>query len=336
MLRRMQPIVLNEETEPQPVPPPEPQPSPAPPPPFVERRRTERRGMDALRAEALRTVISRVEDKNFGGLRDRVHWRTRMKASRLLLLLIAIVAGGLAAYLATQRDPVVTPAVAQPEPEVVAAPTAKVLVARAEIGIGERLTEASVGWEEWPLSTVHPEYITSEVVPDAVTEMTGSVARSGFLVGEPIRAGKLIEANGGYLSAVLEGGKRGVSVMVNAETAAGGFIAPNDHVDVLLTRMSELGQNSDTILENVRVLAINSRLGDLAATEGAADREAFTGSAIATLELDPLQAEVITAASTMGQLSLVLRSSADMAEPLPADRRAANQVIRLTSPFWKR
>lgn len=301
----------------------------------MDRRKGDRRSMDALRAEALRTLISRVEDRNFGGLRERVSWPSRLKASRILLLLVAIVAGGLAAYLVTQRDAPGTPEVAAPAVEVVAAPTAKVLVARSDLATGERLTQASLGWEDWPLASVQPHYITDEAAPDAIAEMSGAVARFGFVSGEPIREDKLIDATGGFLSAVLGGGRRGVSVTVSAEAASGGFVTPNDHVDVLLTRMAELGQDSRTILHNVRVLAINSRLVGAAPAEGAApEADVFTGMAIATLDLDPTEAEVITAAATMGQLSLVLRSSADTEEPLKAFQRPSNQVIRLTSPFW--
>ncbi len=344
MLRRTQSIVFKEEDEPESPPEPAPrrvpEPEPRPDPvisPFVERRRSDRRGMDALRAEALRAVISRVEDRNFGGLRERVSWPSRLKPSRLVLLLVALVAGGLAAYLATQRETAPAPTPAPAAVEVVAAPTAKVLVAATDISVGQKISGASVGWVEWPLSTVNTSYITEEAAPDAIERVSGAVARSGFIAGEPIREEKLVEAAGGFLSAVLGEGKRGVSVMVAAQTASGGFIAPNDHVDVLLTRITDGAQDSDTVLYNVRVIAINSQLGDAGTVrDGQSDQTTFTGSAIATLELDPTEAEVITAASTMGQLSLVLRSAVDTSEPLPEEHRAANQAIRLTSPFWKR
>ena len=73
--------------------------------PKPDRRKAERRGMDALRDEALRNVISKVEDRNFGGLRTRVHWGRGMKPSRIVLLLVAVLAGGLAAFLAVQHEP---------------------------------------------------------------------------------------------------------------------------------------------------------------------------------------------------------------------------------------
>ena len=285
--------------------------------------------MDALRAEALRTLISRVEDRNFGGLRDRVQWSRGMKLSRMALLLVAVLAGGLAAFLVTQRDPAVTPAIAQPVTEIVQEARTQILVATQAIGVGQRLSPASIGWQDWPQGAVQSEYITVAAAPDAITNKTGAVARLEFFPGEPIREQKLSEGQG-YLSAILDSGMRGVSVTVTAQSASGGFVLPNDHVDVVLTRTSDTDWDSETILRNVRVLAIDARLGETDPT--GAPPEVFSNEAIATLELDPVQAEVIIAAATLGTLSLVLRSMQDFAESETIG--AANQAIRMTSPFW--
>src|SRR5690606_30119872 len=89
----------------------------------AERRSGERRGMDALRDEALRNVISMVEDNNFGGLRDKAQWRRRLPLSRLVLLAVAIAAGGAAMFLATSQNSSHAPvAVAEPAPRVVQEP----------------------------------------------------------------------------------------------------------------------------------------------------------------------------------------------------------------------
>ena len=188
---------------------------------------------------------------------------------------------------------------------------------------------------DWPEDAVRPEYITNAITPDAAEAMTGYVARSELLAGEPVRAEKLVPVTGGYLSAVLDGGMRAVSVNIMAQSASGGFVVPNDRVDVVLTRASDTGDlTSDTIVTNVRVLAINSQLGDTGGTEAPAQpaTEAFTGEVIATLELDPIQTEILIGAATMGQLSFVLRSTLDA--DASAGQSSANQAIRLTSPFW--
>ena len=127
---------------------------------------------------------------------------------------------------------------------------------------------------------------------------------------------------------------RGVSITVNADAASGGFIVPNDHVDVILTRGGGDGM-TETILTNVRVLAINTRLGEVGATGGPADpanprAEIFGGSAIATLELDPTQAETVINARQLGPLSLSLRSIVDFAQTTEdaALRNAPIKIIR--------
>lgn len=309
----------------------EPKPSGSP----ADRRRRDRRAMDQLRQEALQNIISRVEDRNFGGLREKVSWTRGFKPSRMVLLGVAIVAGGMAAFLVLQREapaPAPTPEIVT---EVVATPTKQVLVAADTIGVGERITASAVQWIDWPEASVKEEFITSEAMPDADTFLAGSVARYEFFAGEPIREKKLVKADRGFLSAILDGGMRGVSVPITAESASGGFILPNDHVDVVLTRVSDARQSSQTILENVRVLAINAQLGEPEAS-GAPDAPAvFSGPAIATLALGPTEAEMIVAATSMGSLSLVLRSVTDFTDAEAAERRAANLAIRLTSPFWK-
>ncbi len=259
--------------------------------------------------------------------------------SRLILVAVALIAGGLAAWLALgQPAPAPAPVIEQtapaPAPE---APTLEVLVAKSSIAVGTRLTPDLLEWQKWPEATVRTEYLTSTAAPDAMTELSGTVARTELLAGEPIRPEKLGQAGAGYLSAILAPGKRAVAVPVSPRSASGGFIMPNDRVDVVLTTTVDgAEQNSRTILENVRVLAINSRLGAPGTEAATADpaESMFADNALATLELDPSEAELIISAAN-GMLSLVLRPTADDTAPADAAQRAVNQNIRLTSPFWR-
>jgi len=214
----------------------------------------------------------------------------------------------------------------------------QVLVARVAIGMGERLSAQTVEWADWPEGAVRPEYVTRSAMPDAPAALTGAVARFEFFPGEPIREQKLVRADQGYLSAVLAPGMRGVSVPVNAESSAGGFIVPNDRVDVVLTRSTDAGRVSEVVLANVRVLAIGKRLGEVGASGGQTDASAAEGpqaqvfdkSNIATLELSPAQAGTLINAQSLGSLSLVLRSVADFREdPVIAQRQNANQPVRV-------
>lgn len=258
-----------------------------------------------------------------------------MKPARILLLVVAIVAGGMAAFLAT-RGQGPTPVEVQQVTQMVEEQKAQVLVAATTIGVGERLTKNSVMWQDWPETAIRPEYVTAQNLPDAPEQMDGTIARFEIFAGEPIRAAKLVRTDQGYLSAVISQGMRGVSIPVTAASGAGGFIVPNDRVDVVQTSDDNAGGPiSSTILANVRVLAIGQRLGQTGQNGGAAEGEqdptvqTFDDKTIATLELDPFQSEIIVAAAANGQLTLVLRSVVDFSETQPAQRRTDNQSITL-------
>ena len=166
-------------------------------------------------------------------------------------------------------------------------------------------------WQEWPVAASSPLYINEKDAPNGIADWTGAVARAPFVAGEPIRPAKLIKGNGsGFLSAILPAGMRAVATKIAVDTAAGGFILPNDRVDVILTRRdAEMAKptgveswTSETILKNVRILAIDQSIED---KDG---QKVITGST-ATLELAPQQTEVLALAKEMGSLSLTLRSA---------------------------
>lgn len=260
-----------------------------------------------------------------------------MRMSRILLLVVALVAGGLAAFLATRTPEAPVPA--QPlDPKVIEEARVQVLVATAPIGVGQRLSGTNIQWRDWPQGAVLDDYVTKEAMPEALSEMTGTVARFEIFSGDPIRQQKLVKSDQGYLSAVLAKGMRGVSIGINAESASGGFVVPNDHVDVVLTRETAEGPRAETIVANVRVLAIDKRLGEVGKSAGQKDGEedpdakVFSSSAIATLELDPGQAETVINATQMGRLSLALRSIVDFGknadDSAGGTRNAAIRVIR--------
>lgn len=266
-----------------------------------------------------------------------------MRVSRIVLVLVALVAGGLAAFLAL-GNVFNQPAPEEPVVQVAQTPHDQVLVAKKDIGLGERLGTANLEWQDWPQNTLQPGYITSSQTPQAIDQMKDTVARFELFKGEPIQQAKLVHSDQGYLSAVLDKGMRGVSISVGAEAASGGFIVPNDHVDVILTRNGPSGQTSETLLANVRVLAINARLGETGKTGGPDDQQqddqqggengpkslVFSGGAIATLELDPVQTETIINATSLGRLSLSLRSIVDFAQASNDDTKLKrNAPIRL-------
>lgn len=249
-----------------------------------------------------------------------------MGVSRIILLVVALLAGGLAAFLAT-RGTAPPQVVVEGPTQVIEEKKAKVLVAKTAIGVGQRLTAEAIEWQDWPEFAVRPEYISEAVLPDAPTKMLDAIARFEFFPGEPILDRKLVHSDQGYLSAVLTKGMRGVSVPVSADAAAGGFVFPNDRVDVVLSR----GGISQTILANVKVLAIGTRLGEAGTTGETADpqnprADVFQGGTIATLELTPAQGELIINAAKIGALSVVLRSITDFAQT--GDDSVQNETSR--------
>lgn len=229
-----------------------------------------------------------------------------MKTARLAILGLALLAGGAAALIAGRSSEPETVQVAAPP-----VPMARVLVAAQDIGLGAPLAATDLRFQDWPEAALNPAYITDKASPDAVQQWTGAIARAAFVAGEPIRPQKLIKGAGsGYLSAILPAGMRAVATRIQVDTAAGGFILPNDHVDVILTKRGTPDQvggdavTSQTILRNVRVLAIDQ------AIEEQSGQKVITGST-ATLELAPQQTEVLALSRELGTLSLSLRSLAD-------------------------
>lgn len=104
-----------------------------------------------------------------------------MKPARILLLVVAIVAGGLAAFLASRGN--VPNSQQQAQVMVTQEERTKILVASQPIGVGERLNPQSIEWQDWPKGAVRPEYVTIEAVPDAPQQLTDAVARFEFFVG---------------------------------------------------------------------------------------------------------------------------------------------------------
>jgi pilus assembly protein CpaB len=233
-----------------------------------------------------------------------------MKIARVAVLGIAVGAGLLAAVLALNLTSRPAPA---PQKGAVAPTieTVDVLVARKDIATGTRLADDSVGWEPWPAKGVSAKLITKAAMPDAAEKVAGAFARSTFFQGEPISEAKLIRTDQGFMSAILPEGKRALATRIAADTSAGGFILPNDRVDVIMTRQGPAqtgGANeyiTETVLNNVRVLAIDQTIEEK-------DGEKVVVGQTATLELTPQQAQILTVAQQMSdRLTLALRSIAD-------------------------
>jgi pilus assembly protein CpaB len=232
-----------------------------------------------------------------------------MKAARIVVLGVAIAAGGVAALLAGRSHEPEAPA---PQP-VSQLETVDVLIAKTDIGRGQVLDPSQIGWQMWPTAAANGNFIRKTARPDALNQFVGAIVRVPVAAGQPIYDPMVVFAKGsGFMAAILPSGMRAVATQISAETGAGGFILPNDRVDVILTRRDREAEKasgvevqvSETILNNVRVLAIDQAVEEKSAQKNVVGKTA-------TLELSERQAEALALAQKLGTLSLALRSITD-------------------------
>jgi pilus assembly protein CpaB len=259
-----------------------------------------------------------------------------MGPTRIIILIVAAVCSiGLAFLVVNMMGPKAPPPV-RVAATPVEKPMSRVLVAQRDLKVGERVSADMLGWQPWPPEAVNESFITDGVArtgaagvaakvieavgpSPALTAVEGSVIREPILAHEPIVQRKLVRGGqGGYMSVLLQPGMRAMSIPVTVESGAGGFVLPNDRVDVILNQKVDV-KNKDasgggsasasvavsrTVMRNLRVLAIDQ------ATEPAKGAVAIVG-ATATLEVPAADVEVLAAAKTQGDLMLTLRAYTD-------------------------
>ncbi len=158
--------------------------------------------------------------------------------------------------------------------------------------------------------------------PEVRRALAGAMARRSLAAGEVIRSGDVMHpGDHGFLAAVLAAGMRAVTVGVDAVTGSAGLILPGDRVDLILTQTIldgavPLGKRvaAETVLSDVRVIAIDQQIVQSAEASGTADGQART----VTLEVTQEQAERVSVAVRLGKLSLSVRS----AEAAPVQAKA--------------
>ncbi len=213
-------------------------------------------------------------------------------------------------WLANQRaQPAVVTAPA-PEPEGI-----KVLVAKTDLPTGVFIQEEQLRWQIWPDDDIPENYFTEEEIDPS--ELYGAVVRRGFTTGEPITPKRVIRpGERGFLAAVLRPGFRAMAIRVNATSGVSGLVFPGDRIDIILTHTvadssgEEVIQRraSETVLRNVRVLAIDQLVDD----SGSEPKYAKNF----TLEVTPKQTEMLSVVRELGALSISLRSLAKDEEEL--------------------
>lgn len=253
-----------------------------------------------------------------------------MAARRILVLFVALgLAGATALYARSwmegQRSslPPATATQVPPPPQTIE--FREVLVAERNLAAGAFVTPGNVRWQRWPSGSVAPSYVVRGERDDE--DMHGAVVRRGLAAGEPVTDGGVVKpGERGFLAAVLTPGMRAISVPVTDTSSHAGLIFPGDHVDMILTQTIAATGNggeaivrlaSETVLEDIRVIAMGRRLSDEVEVGG--DGRVRT----TTLEVTPRQAEFVTLVTELGKLSLSLRSLAgdEDGEPVVIEMR---------------
>jgi pilus assembly protein CpaB len=256
-----------------------------------------------------------------------------MGAVRIAIIALAALAAILLAFMVrgmiVPKKPVPIAAIAAPPPK----PMAQVLVAKRDLPVGARIASVDLTWQAWPMDALNPTFVTDGAAPAAPTQgaqkvakdaaqatqqlvmpqgpmqaFDGAIVKEALAKGEPVTARKVLRAgDSNYMAVVLLPGMRAMSIPINAETAAGGFILPGDRVDVLQSRANAEGHGfiTETLMRNLRVLAIDQK------PEAEKDARAMVG-AVAVLEVPASDTLVLARGKAQGEMQLVLRSYADL------------------------
>lgn len=244
-----------------------------------------------------------------------------MKSARIIMIAFALGAGALAYVLADREQQ----PVAQ-QTRTVAPETEDVLVAAADWPVSKQIADGDLVWKPWPSSLVQPSMIRRRSGGDPLAELRGAFVRMPVLAGEPVRRDKLLRPgrSSGYVAATLTPGMRAIAIPVDPQglATAGGFVFPNDRVDILgAARDGAEAQSVRMLLANVRVLAIGSNVAERAG------ERVLTG-ATATVEVTPEQAERLLLAQRAESLALSLRAVADATPGTPGVSDSIVSVVR--------
>ncbi|HUZ13279.1 MAG TPA: Flp pilus assembly protein CpaB [Caulobacteraceae bacterium] len=261
-----------------------------------------------------------------------------MNPARIAIILVAGVAAiALALVVRNMAAGPRTPAPVEHLASLPAQPMTRVLTARTDLAVGDRLSTDDMAWQPWPLANLNGAYISdgqtlepqsagaaaaiSRIggkLTDIATAggpklqaMVGAIVRDPIYAGEPITAAKIVRGgDSGYMAVRLPPGMRAMSLPVSVDSGAGGFIEPGDRIDVLATHpdTSKSGQGgmiTETVLSNVQVLAVDQH------TNAVKGGTSLIGATL-TLEVPAASADSLARAKAQGNLVMALRSYADI------------------------
>ncbi len=226
-----------------------------------------------------------------------------MRKSTLVMMACAVLFGLLAVFVAqawlNHQNELRMKAMDVQKPAV---PTRTVVVANAALRFGNALSSGSLREVAWPEGGVPAGTFAT------INELLSGkrIVLASIEPNEPILASKITgPGQKATLSAIIRDGMKAVTIRVNDVDGVAGFVLPGDHVDVLVTRQPEKNNsNTDVVLQNVRVLAIDQLADD-------ATDKPMVAKAV-TLEVDTVAAQRLSLAGSVGALSLALRKAGEL------------------------
>jgi pilus assembly protein CpaB len=188
----------------------------------------------------------------------------------------------------------------------VSAPVTKIVVAAVDLPMATRLKADQLKMVDWPLSALPVGAIRDP------KDIVDRVLISHLVAGEPLRPAQLAAKDAGNgLAALIPAQMRAMAVRVDDVVGVAGFIHPDDHVDVIVIlrppKPADAEPTSKLILQNVKVLAVGKEIE----VADQARRQANPVT-VATLLVNPAQAEKLALAANEGRLILTLRSWTDV------------------------
>jgi len=240
-----------------------------------------------------------------------------MQKARLALIavLVAIVplAGIVGAWWYLRPKPVSPPKAVAPPPKTLPV----VLTASKDLAVGSLITVDDLAWSPLKGGSVLSTHMLRGKTNES--HVIGAVVRRALYKGTPLSWSAIVRrGEHGFLAAALRPNHRAVTISVDRATSEAALIYPGDHVDVILTVQVKEGSGratntfTGTILENIRVVAVNRQVESGAA--GSAAQSGRRGRNVAntvTLELLPAEAERLILATSKGSISLAMRSLTD-------------------------
>ncbi len=251
-----------------------------------------------------------------------------------IVMAMSLLRGGASSDSQTaQSSAVETPAVADHE----------ILITALPLKAGTLLRESDIEWKKAKPEDINPGAILRGQAGSE--NILGAITRRDFTEGETLLAADLVMPyDRQFLAAVLKPGNRAVSISVNAPQSSSGLVLPGDYVDVILTQnlgdgVVDLSRRSvaETILRNVRVIAVDRQLSKPSKTEAVIEETSGSSTVpkTVTLELNELGAEKLFVATQLGTLQLSVRSLATLSEQNETTTRRAPTWASDASPALK-